>query len=66
MAKPLVLTPRAARWLYLLVHTPGLGIGVDDRHAATEAIDAIEAHVKGLGPPPAPPPEKPGDGQGRK
>jgi hypothetical protein len=41
--KPLTLTPRAARWLQALVHTPGLGVQVHDLQAAAEAVAAVDA-----------------------
>lgn len=59
MSKPLILTPRAARWLHALVHTQGLGVQVDDLAAANEAVTAIDAYVKKLGPPPGVSPEPP-------
>lgn len=51
--KPITLTPAAARWLHGLVHTPGLGVRVDDLVAADQAVSAIDAAVAEL------PPERP-------
>jgi hypothetical protein len=59
--KPLVLTPRAARWLLDLMNTPGLGVQLKDTRAATEAADALNAYVAKLPPPDAPAPLKDGD-----
>lgn len=50
--KPLVVTPRAARWLHALVHTPGIGISLADLDAAKEAVAAIDAYVAKLPMPP--------------
>ena len=46
--KPLTLTPAAARWLHQLVHTPGLGVRVEDLAAADQAVGAIDAAVAEL------------------
>lgn len=61
-SKPLILTPRAARWLHDLVHDPRLAVSLADARAATEAVDALDAHVKKLGPAPPPAPAAPPPG----
>lgn len=48
--KPISLTPRAARWLHGLIHTPGLGVRVDDLEAAAEAVTVIDAALAELPP----------------
>ena len=65
-ARPLVLTPRAARWLYNLVHTQGLGVQVPDLAAAAEAVAAVDAYVAKLPAPPEPAAPPGADGGARR
>jgi hypothetical protein len=62
--RPLVLTPRAARWLYALCHTQGLGVQVPDLQAAAEAVAAVDAYVAKLPKPPEPAPDANGEAAG--